>query len=403
MEQFVDRTGAVSLRESLATSLRRGMPLVWAHGDGRKRQALLGWGESFRVAARGPNRFAVLAQAFDEYCAGRSGDAPAAVAFVTVTFGPDSASDSVLIVPDVVGRWRHGRLDLPESHDLVPEPSPMCEFAELDFQSGTLTREQYRRTVARAVELIAAGEVEKIVLARDLVAVASQPIDVPAVLARLQLASPESWTFQVDGMFGCSPELLVEVQGQTLYSRVLAGSAPVTGHAETDLAAARALLVGGKNLREHAYATQSVVACLAAVAEVELDRPEILRLPTIMHLASEVTGTLTRPMSALDVAALVHPSAAVCGTPTARAATLITELEGLDRGRYAGPIGWVDSNGDGQFAIALRSGQLSPDGCSVRMFAGGGIVAGSDPTQELAETAQKFLTMYQALSPVARP
>jgi menaquinone-specific isochorismate synthase len=122
-----------------------------------------------------------------------------------------------------------------------------------------------------------------------------------------------------------------------------------------------------------------------------------------MHLATEVTGTLKSAMSALDVAGVVHPSAAVCGTPSDRAAELITELEGLDRGRYAGPVGWVDAEGNGQFAIALRSGQLSLDRCSVRLFAGGGIVDGSVPNEELAETAQKFLPMYQALSPVARP
>jgi len=122
-----------------------------------------------------------------------------------------------------------------------------------------------------------------------------------------------------------------------------------------------------------------------------------------MHLSTEVTGSLTEPLSALEVAALIHPSAAVCGTPTERAAQLIAELEGLDRGRYAGPVGWVDGEGNGQFALALRSGQLAPDACSVRLFAGGGIVAGSVPSDELAETAQKFLPMYQALSPVAQP
>ncbi len=389
------------MRETLAESLRRGRPLVWAHGDGKERRALLGWGERFRVTARGEDRFTRLDTAFREYAAGCE-DVP--LAFVAVTFSPDSAMDSVLIVPEVVGRWHRGRLDLPPGAlELIPEPAEPVEFEELDFAAGTLTREQYRRAVARAVELIAAGEVEKIVLARDIIATGSRPIDVPAVLARLQGANPESWTFHVDGTFGSSPELLVAVHGDTLYSRVLAGSAPVTGRPEADTAAARALMASGKNTMEHAYAARSVSARLATVADVVIGRPEVLRLPTIMHLSTEVTGTLHRAMSALEVAGVIHPSAAVCGTPAARAAELIAELEKLDRGRYAGPIGWVDASGNGQFALALRSGQIAPDGCSVRLFAGGGIVRGSVPTDELAETAQKFLPMYQALSPVPQP
>lgn len=392
----------LAIREPLTTSLRRGTPLVWASGDGRERRALLGWGERFRATARGPERFAALSAAFREHVAATRADGGSApLAFVTVTFSPDSATDSVLVVPDVVGRWHSGQLELPAAG--VPEPSEPAEFEELDFRAGSLTREQYRRAVARAVGLIADGEVEKIVLARDLEAVATHPIDLPAVLARLQYANPESWTFHVDGMFGSSPELLAAVHGRSVYSRVLAGSAPVTGRPDADAAAASDLMGSGKDHAEHAYAARSVADRLASVAEVRAGEPEVLRLPTIMHLSTEVTGTLTQDLSALDVAALVHPSAAVCGTPTERARDLIAELEGLDRGRYAGPVGWVDAEGNGQFAIALRSGQLAADGCSVRLFAGGGIVDGSIPNEELAETAQKFLPMYQALSPVARP
>lgn len=397
-------TALLALREPLTASLRRGVPLVWASGDGRERRALLGWGERFRATARGPRRFAELSAALREFAASLGPGGPTPLAFVTATFAAQSAADSVLVVPEVVGRWHRGCLDLPEGAEgLVPEPSEPAEFEELDFRAGNLTREQYRRAVARAVGLISDGEVEKIVLARDLEAVASRPIDLPAVLARLQLANPESWTFHVDGMFGSSPELLAAVHGRAVYSRVLAGSAPVTGRPDADAAAAQDLMASGKDHMEHEYAARSVAERLARVADVRVGEPEVLRLPTIMHLATEVTGTLTAAMSALDVAGVVHPSAAVCGTPSDRAAELITELEGLDRGRYAGPVGWVDAEGNGQFAIALRSGQLSPDRCSVRLFAGGGIVDGSVPNEELAETAQKFLPMYQALSPVARP
>jgi menaquinone-specific isochorismate synthase len=393
----------LAIREPLTTSLRRGTPLVWASGDGRERRALLGWGERFRAAARGPQRFAQLSAAFREHVEATRRDGGAApLAFVTVTFAADSAVDSVLVVPEVVGRWHLGQLEIPAAGE-VPEPSEPAEFEELDFRAGSLTREQYRRAVARAVGLIEGGEVEKIVVARDLEAVATHPIDLSAVLARLQYANPESWTFHVDGMFGSSPELLAAVHGRSVHSRVLAGSAPVTGRPDADAAAAAGLLASGKDRIEHEFAARSVAERLGRVAEVMTSEAEVLRLPTIMHLATELTGTLARDLSALDVAALVHPSAAVCGTPSDRAAELITELEGLDRGRYAGPVGWVDADGNGQFAIALRSGQLAADRCSVRLFAGGGIVDGSVPNEELAETAQKFLPMYQALSPVARP
>ncbi len=122
-----------------------------------------------------------------------------------------------------------------------------------------------------------------------------------------------------------------------------------------------------------------------------------------MHLATDISGTLREPHSALALAGIVHPSAAVCGTPTDVAFRVIAELEGFDRGRYAGPVGWVDARGDGEFVIALRCGQVTADGTAIRLFAGGGIVAGSVPSDELAETARKFLPMYEALSPVDRP
>lgn len=394
----------LAVREALEVSLRRGVPLVWAHGEGADRRALLGWGERLRVTASGPRRFQSLSAQYRAHLASRGpGEAPS-VAFVTVTFADDSTTESVLVVPEVLGRWHDGVLKVARDQaDLLPEASEGSEFEELDFRSGALTREQYRRAVARAVELIEAGEVEKIVLARDLEAVCGHPLDLPAVLARLQAANPTAWTFHVDGMFGASPELLAVVRGRTVYSRVLAGSAAATGRSVADAATAQRLLVSAKDLVEHEYAARSVAERLGQVADVRVGSTEILRLPTIMHLSTEVTGTLRDPLTALEVAALVHPSAAVCGTPREQAKRLIAELESFDRGRYAGPVGWMDAEGNGQFAIALRAGQLAPDGCSVRLFAGGGIVAGSVPSEELAETAQKFLPVYQALSPVARP
>lgn len=392
-------------REAFATSVRRGTPLVWATGSGDDLRALLGWGERFRATASGTDRFAALADAFRSFAAG-SADAPAdLVAFATLTFSPDSDAVSTLVVPRVVGRWAGGVLALPDGA-VVPDATEPAEFEELDLRPGDLTRERYRRAVATAVERIDAGEFAKVVLARDLEASGPDPIDVPAVLVRLQEANPDAFTFHVDGLIGASPELLVARRGRTVTSRALAGSAPVTGDPQEDDALAERLAHSPKDLEEHRYAAHSVADRLASLAQVTVSPPSVWRLTRIMHLATDMSGTLEPDhahLSALDLAAAVHPSAAVCGTPTEVAASVLAELEGFDRGRYAGPVSWLDASGDGEFALALRCGQVAPDGRSLRLYAGGGIVAGSVPQAELAETARKFLPMYEALSPVARP
>lgn len=386
--------------EPLATSLRRGAPLVWstpASPTGGRR-AYLGWGERLRLEAHGPHRFRDLAEGFRAHAA----ENPGVRAFVSVTFSPDSEATSVLIVPEVQGVWEDGVLTV-DGEPPAPTPEPTAE--ELELLSGTLTREGFRRAVADAVHRIRRGEAAKIVIARDLLAAGSAEIDLPGVLTRLEAANQSSMIFHVDGMFGASPELLVRRDDRRVVSRVLAGSTPATGDTDADDAAAEALLASPKNVEEHAYAVQSVVERLSTVAELSVEPTRILRLTTIQHLATDISGDLVdgAALDALDLAELVHPSAAICGTPTDVAARMIAELEGFDRGRYAGPVGWIDAAGNGDFAIALRCGQLADDARSVRLYAGGGIVADSVPSDELAETAQKFLPVYQALSPVARP
>ena len=391
--------------EPFATSLRRGTPLVWATGAGDGLAATLGWGEAFRAVSTGPDRFAELDAAFDRWAATRPpGSNP--VAFTTVAFADDSAATSVLVVPALLGRWSHGTLEVTRQGDTpesLPEPTDPPEFEELELLPGRLTRQRYRNAVATAVERIRAGEVEKVIVARDLVATAPQPLDLPALLDRLQRANTASWTFHVDGLVGSSPEMLVAVRGNRVRSQVLAGSAPVTGDVHADDVTATRLAASAKDHAEHAYAARSVAERLASVGEVATRDPQVKRLPRIMHLATDIAGTLREAHSALEVAGVVHPSAAVCGTPTDVAFGVIAELEGFDRGRYAGPVGWVDAAGDGEFVIALRCGQLDEEGTTIRLFAGGGIVAGSVPNDELAETARKFLPMYEALSPVDRP
>lgn len=393
-----------TITEPLADSLSRGLPLVWATGADPQRRALLGWGEAFRATAKGPDRFTQLQDAFTSFAADQAGNP---VAFVTAAFADDSASASVLIVPALLGRWSGGVLSVTPNASatdaVLPPHGEAAEFEELDLRPGALSRQGYRQAVAAAVARLAEGELEKVVLARDLEAVADAPLDVNALLLRLQDANPQSYTFHVDGMVGSSPELLVEVSGRRVRSQALAGSAPVTGNVTEDDVTATRLVASGKNHAEHLYAAESVAEKLAAFASVQRCDPHVVRLPHIMHLATDISGELRVPASALVVAGAVHPSAAVCGTPTELAARVLAELEGFDRGRYAGPAGWLDAAGDGEFAIALRCGQVSADGTRIRLFAGGGIVSGSDPSEELAETARKFLPMYEALSPVDRP
>jgi menaquinone-specific isochorismate synthase len=255
--------------------------------------------------------------------------------------------------------------------------------------------------VAQAVEAIRAGEAEKVVLARDLRARTAEPLDPRWALRRLADRYDTSWTFSVDGLIGATPELLVRVERGLVTSRVLAGTIQRTGDDEADLAKAGILAHSSKDLEEHEYAVQSVAQALApfcSSANVP-DVPFVLPLPNVLHLASDVTGVLRHHTGSLTLAAALHPSAAVCGTPREAATRLIRDLEQMDRGRYAGPVGWTGADGDGEWGIALRSAQIDPtDPHELRLFAGCGVVAASDPAAELAESNAKLVPMRYALS-----
>jgi menaquinone-specific isochorismate synthase len=242
------------------------------------------------------------------------------------------------------------------------------------------------------------------VLARDLIVAADEPLDPRRLLRRLAARFPDCWTFAVDGLLGATPELLLRRTGRELSARVLAGTVPRGAGADDDRLAA-ALLGSAKDRAEHELAVDSLVSalqpyCTSLTAPVE---PELLTLANVRHLATDVTGTQARtgPRSRaglLELIGAVHPTAAVGGTPTAEAVAVIGQLEAMDRGRYAGPVGWLDANGDGEFGLALRCAEISPaDPCTARLFAGCGIVAGSDPAAELAETQAKFAAFQAAL------
>ena len=220
--------------------------------------------------------------------------------------------------------------------------------------------------VADAVGRITSGELEKVVLARDLIATTDEPLDVRWPLHRLAENYEMCWTFHVDGLFGATPEMLVRRERGLVTSRVLAGTIRRTGDDERDLALAATLARSSKDLEEHEYAVRSVADALEPHCS-SMNVPEapfVLHLPNVMHLATDVNGVVHDLASSLQLAESLHPSAAVGGTPTAAATALIHEIEGMPRDRYAGPVGWMDASGDGEWGIALRSAQVTDSGGS---------------------------------------
>ncbi len=382
-------------------------PVAWV----RRGEGLIGWGVAARAEFFGPERFS-RAHRWWHGWAGDSivddrvrlpGSGP--VAFGSFAFDGHPGR-SVVVVPRVLVGRRGGRTWVTTVDEAAPVLHPYPEApvpAAVQWRPGAMAPQTYSDAVAIAVGRIAAGEVDKVVLARDLVADVTGPLDSRFIMGRLDLDYPECWTFSVDGLVGATPELLVRRAGGLVTSRVLAGTVRRRGNGR-DAADAAALLASDKDLVEHGYAVASVAEALATHC-TDLDvpaSPAVLQLANVQHLATDVRGRLADDTSALALAASLHPTAAVCGTPTERAMGLIRDLETMDRGRYAGPVGWVDSRGDGEFGIALRCGEVDPDAGTVRIFAGCGIVAGSTPEAELAESTAKFAAMRGALTPGAR-
>ena len=383
-------------------------PMVWL----RRGEGIVAWGVAAQCRTSGPDRFADAsdwwgsvtdaADVHDELAV------PGTGLLCLGSFGfDDDPGDSVLVVPRVVVGTRGGRSWVTVIGD--DEPAGLPDLAVQDvpaaprnitFADGAMSGAAWESVVADAVARISSGELEKVVLARDLIATADEPIDVRWPLRRLADQYEMCWTFHVDSLFGATPEMLVRRERGLVTSRVLAGTIRRTGDDERDAGLAGQLARSSKDLEEHEYAVRSVADSLAPycsstnVPEV----PFVLHLPNVMHLATDVAGVVhdSDGATVLDLAAALHPSAAVGGTPTKVAVELISEIEGMARGRYAGPVGWMDADGDGEFGIALRSAEL--DGAQVRLFAGCGIVADSDPEAELAEAQAKFLPVRDALS-----
>ena len=393
-------------------------PLVWV----RKGEGIAGIGEALRLEFRGPDRIRQASDAWratvqaatvsDEVRTPGTG----LVAFGTFAFDDESTATSVLIVPQTVLGRRGGRSwitrirpvdDSPGAANAsdprtrgaqdLPRPIAFGDEYRLSLLPAGLDEGGYESAVATAVARIREHDLSKVVLARELSAHLPLESDVRRALVELALGYPDCWTFAVDGLVGSSPETLVRVHHGTGTARVLAGTMSRGRDADSDRESALALAGSAKDQGEHRFAVSSVLDALRPhSADLGAsDEPFTLKLPNLWHLATDIAGTLSDGSSSLDLADALHPTAAVAGTPTPEALALIRELEPFDRGRYAGPVGWVGGDGDGEWAIALRCAQLGETG-DLTAYAGAGIVADSDPATEYAETTMKFRPIVEA-------
>ncbi|MEO5983741.1 MAG: isochorismate synthase [Pedococcus sp.] len=380
----------------------------------RRGEGLVGWGRALEFTAHGPDRFDLAEQWWSDVVAsavvrdevGLPGTGP--VTFGSIAYAAQSPSGATLVVPEVVVGARDGAwwvttigtsAELPSP--VLPRQSTPLGPTGVAFADGALSPAQWAGAVEEAVTRITHGELDKVVLARDLQVTAAEPIDARWLLQRLAERYDTTWVFAVDGLVGATPEMLVRLEKGLVTSRVLAGTIRRTGDDDHDLALAGSLARSSKDLEEHEYAVRSVADALRPhCSSVNVpESPFVLHLSNVMHLATDVAGVLKDGATSLALAASLHPSAAVCGTPAEVADVVISQLEHMDRGRYAGPVGWMDASGDGEWGIALRCGAFEPDdAASMRLFAGCGIVAGSDPDSEVAESDAKLVPMRDALT-----
>lgn len=438
----------------LPSFLVRDDVLCWT----RREAGLVGFGEIARFTATGPERFLeadiwwrhLVLEAEISDSVGLPGTGP--VAFGSFAFSKTSAHESRLIVPAIVVGVRDGQVWLTQltfddghltregalaalDHWLgsgsaaggttaavnsagdgtsggvparaggaVVRPLPLAAGATL--HTGSLNEEDWKAAVTAGVAEIRTGALEKLVLARDIVATVPTGVNAAKVLRELAGRYRECWTYGVDGLVGATPEMLIQVEGRTAQARVLAGTLDRRdAHGEDGLPmdyATRVLAGSEKQRHEHEIAIQSLTSQLAPFSEAmnAHDEPFILELPNVWHLASDVKAELAEVEghvpTCLALINALHPTAAVCGTPTQVAGALIRKLEHLDRGPYAGPVGWLDAAGNGEWGIALRGAVIEgPE--TVRLYAGCGIVDGSQPEAELAETWAKFRPMLESL------
>ncbi|MGI8939014.1 MAG: isochorismate synthase [Iamia sp.] len=387
-------------------------PVRVAGGDGllfgrTDAEVLAGRGEVARLA---PDvAAATLAAAEVDDPVDRPGSGP--VAFGALPFRPDDPAH--LIIPALVVRrepdgqgWitTIGTRDDPppdpaavDGSAWVAPPTPRPGPGAFEVESVRSPAE-WTAAVARATERIRAGELDKVVLAREVRVTADADFDVAAVLRRLTLGFPGCYAYSVDGLVGASPELLVGRAGEVVTSQPMAGTAPRRGDPAADADEVAGLLASASYRHEHQVTIDAVYDALVPFCSF-LDfepEPSVVALPNVTHLATTVTGQLSSPPArALDLVAALHPTPAVCGRPRQAALDVIAELEGFDRGPYAGAVGWIDGTGNGTWAVAIRNAVIR--GAEARVFGGNGIVGDSDPPTELVETRAKLQAVLGVL------
>jgi menaquinone-specific isochorismate synthase len=324
------------------------------------------------------------------------------VALGVVPFTPGAPAE--LVVPAVVvGRGPDGHrwltvIDGAEA-ELAPAAPPLATAGAFTVRPG-VDVDTYLAAVAAGRDAVKNGELVKVVIARDVLVEAETPIDVHAVLLRLRASFGSSYRYSVDGFVGASPELLVARHGDVVRSHPLAGTAARTGDPTTDARLAAGLIASVKDQVEHRVVIDVVHDTLlpwCSYLDWEAE-PSIVAVANVQHLGTEIEGRLSDPPpNVLELVTALSPTPALGGHPRERALALIAEVEGMERGRYGGAVGWVDADGNGSWAVAIRCAELSADRRRARLFAGGGIVAGSDPRRELAETQAKLQAMLSAL------
>ena len=396
------RTVAVADPGDLLAHLGAPDPVAWV----REGEGLVGWGRFARVdLGTGSQRFArargVLADIAARACVSDEVGLPGSglAAFASFTFDERSPG-SVLLVPQVILGRREGRAWLTTvgptaSSPLTPRALPGP--GRVRYANGGVDEVGWVEAVDEAVREIKDGWLDKVVLARDVNVWSQEPLDTRVLARRLAERFSSCFTFICDDLVGATPELLLRLEAGRVESIMLAGSAPRGADTASDERLGQTLLASSKDRQEHEFAVASVRDVLAGCCEqLTVDQtPRLLRLANVAHLVSTAHGTLTNNAHVLDVVATLHPTAAVCGTPREAALERIRALEGMDRGRYSGPVGWFDADGDGEWGIALRCAEVR--GARARLFAGAGIVDGSLPEAELEETRLKLRAMQSAL------
>ena len=403
----VVRTVRIDDPGDLLSRLPADAPLAWIRqGDG-----LIGWGEAHTIdVPLGDGRMTAADAAFTDWLATVSvereldGPGTGPVAFASFTFDWD-VPGSRLVVPRVVLGRRDNVAWLTTFEDTaaaVPSELQLPPPVRVRYAGSSVSEMAWLESVAGAAAAVRdSSELAKVVLARDLRVWASDALDVRVLARRMAERFDGCWTFINSGLVGATPELLVRRLGERVESIVLAGSIGRAADIDDDKQLGESLLSSTKDRVEHDIAVASVVERLSGVcAEVAADRePWLLRLANVQHLATRVGARADGTRSALSLAGVLHPTAAVCGTPRAEAMQRIRDTEGMDRGRYSGPVGWVDGDGNGEFGIALRCAEVT--GNTARLFAGAGIVGESLPELELEETRLKLRAMQSALEATA--